>query len=440
MTNFEIFDKLKNTSGKLQKIEIIKENKDNNVFIEQLKFLLDTNITTGISTKKISNGPYSQHDYETYKDFISLMKFIEKNNTGTAYAVDSLINSINAMAKTQEEINFMTDFFTKKYKIGVSEKTLNSIFPNAIKTHNPMKGRSISDIKDLSKLYDEQGFTISLKLDGIRAQIRKDKSGVSILSRQGKPLVGLTHLANEFTKGYPLGVYDGELLAKFIVRESRGDRFRRTISLVNSHEETKDVIVQLFDFVSLSEWDNQKGTVPYTKRIEELSKFVSTDKSKIISRVSPLYIGTEIDEINKYLEYATNIGAEGIMVNKNSAPYQFTRTNALLKVKEFDSADLLAIDVVEGQGKHKGRLGAIVVQYKGDSKINIGFGLSDEERQLFWDNPQLVIGKIIEVQFQSESRDKNGKLSLQFAGFVGIRHDKGPEDVRYSDKDGDTNA
>ena len=38
----ELFDKIANTSGKNDKIKIIKQNKDNELFVECLKFLLDS--------------------------------------------------------------------------------------------------------------------------------------------------------------------------------------------------------------------------------------------------------------------------------------------------------------------------------------------------------------------------------------------------------------
>ena len=44
----EIFDLITKTSGKNDKIKIVKKNKDNELFIECLKFLLDSDIVTGL--------------------------------------------------------------------------------------------------------------------------------------------------------------------------------------------------------------------------------------------------------------------------------------------------------------------------------------------------------------------------------------------------------
>lgn len=48
----EIFDKIASVSSKKSKETIIKQNSDNELFLECLKFLYDSNITTGLSKKK----------------------------------------------------------------------------------------------------------------------------------------------------------------------------------------------------------------------------------------------------------------------------------------------------------------------------------------------------------------------------------------------------
>ena len=107
------------------------------------------------------------------------------------------------------------------------------------------------------------------------------------------------------------------------------------------------------------------------------------------------------------------------------------RTKDLVKAKKFDSADLLVTGIKEGQGRLKGTLGTITVDYKGYSVDVSGF--NDEERRKYYDNPELIIGKIVEISFQSESSDVDGNLSMRFPVFKGVRLDKTVEDIRYSD-------
>ena len=70
----EIFDKIASVSGKKDKEKIIKNNKDNELFLECLKFLLDSNITTGLSKKKINKKvQIYQNTYSNIRDMFRIL-------------------------------------------------------------------------------------------------------------------------------------------------------------------------------------------------------------------------------------------------------------------------------------------------------------------------------------------------------------------------------
>jgi DNA ligase-1 len=55
-----------------------------------------------------------------------------------------------------------------------------------------------------------------------------------------------------------------------------------------------------------------------------------------------------------------------------------------------------------------------VIEHKG-SHMNVGSGLSDNERVLWYKDPSLILNKIITVQYFEETVDsKTGTLSLRF--------------------------
>ena len=76
----EIFDKIAGVSGKKSKETIIKQNADNELFLECLKFLLDSDITTGLSKKKINKKV--QIYQNTYSDIRDMFDYVRINNTG----------------------------------------------------------------------------------------------------------------------------------------------------------------------------------------------------------------------------------------------------------------------------------------------------------------------------------------------------------------------
>ena len=55
----------------------------------------------------------------------------------------------------------------------------------------------------------------------------------------------------------------------------------------------------------------------------------------------------------------------------------------------------------EGTGKNEGLLGAIVVEGEDDGKffrLNVGSGLTDENREQIWANQDAVIGQLVEIR------------------------------------------
>ena len=90
-------------------------------------------------------------------------------------------------------------------------------------------------------------------------------------------------------------------------------------------------------------------------------------------------------------------------------------------MKKFFDFDLEIVDFEEGTGRNKGKLGAFVVDYKGN-RVKVGSGFSDEERNEFWKNKEGLIGRVITVKYKEVTTDKKtGLESLQFPIYCGLR-------------------
>jgi len=90
-----------------------------------------------------------------------------------------------------------------------------------------------------------------------------------------------------------------------------------------------------------------------------------------------------------------------------------------MKFKAFFDADVPVIGMQEGTGKHEGKLGSFLVDYKGVN-VRVGSGLTDDLRVQLWQEHDLHIGRIIEVRYQEETPDG----SLRFPTFVCFRNDR----------------
>lgn len=91
--------------------------------------------------------------------------------------------------------------------------------------------------------------------------------------------------------------------------------------------------------------------------------------------------------------------AEGLCYKRMSDSYV---GSTIWRKKKEVTMDYVVMGVVEGAGKHKGRLGAVVAGlYVNGSlieKVRVGGGFNDVERQEIFDNPAKYTGRVLEVR------------------------------------------
>lgn len=416
----ELFKQIQETSSLNDKKAIIVSNKNNDLFKKCLIFLLDGNIATGISTKKIKKkvapsselAPYYLCAHSTFED---VMDYLEKNNTGK----DEDIYEIQAfLSGHEEEREFYEQMITKRFRFGADAKLVNKCIPGLIDSWEVQLGSSYEKLK----LKEGTWFSLSQKMNGNRASFYQNK----LISRQGKEFTGMQHVISDLQQ---LGIgwfYDGELIRKNIDNLSDGENFRIGTGIINSDAESKNEIkFVIFDYFPELEIPNKQSDDKYKVRrnmLNRLRKTIEEKKLQNVEVVTMVYEGTDQSQIMKWLDYAIDQGWEGLMLNKD-AVYKCKRTTDLIKIKRFYTMDLPIVEVLEGDGRLKGTLGAFVVKYK-DNTVNVGSGFDDETRAKFWENRDSLIGRVIEVKYKEVSKDKKtGFESLQFPIYVRLREE-----------------
>lgn len=420
-----IFTTLRKTRGSIAKHEVIKQYADDKDFLEVCKFLYGSRITTGIAKKKM-NKVFKTKENETrliFEDLKDLMNYVVENNTGKDEVVKNVQNFINN--QPEETRDFLKGLFIKDYPCGVSAKSVNDALGyELVHVHEVILGHKYSE-----KGHKVEGeFYITLKMDDNRATFCPDwEDGQwKFISRQDQPFVGLTELEKEMSK-LPRGyVYDGGLISDRVDLPAK-ERFQLTGSILRSEGEKTGLWFVIYDAVPIEEWDDEKFTKPYSERREFCELAVQKAESDLIHIVELLYKGSDKEVIFPLLQKALAREEEGLMLNVANAKYEKKRIDGLLKIKEFYTADLRIIGYKEH--KHGNKLGAFIVDYKGNP-TNVGFGFSDKERLTFWENREDMIGKIIEVKYFQESKNKAGKESIRHGGFERLRLDK--NEVSYS--------
>jgi DNA ligase 1 len=121
-----------------------------------------------------------------------------------------------------------------------------------------------------------------------------------------------------------------------------------------------------------------------------------------------------LDHLRGELARVEALGGEGLMLRQPRSKYEVGRSTTLLKVKTFHDAEARVVGHQAGAGRHKGRLGALLVQLSDGTPFAVGTGFSDAER----DNPP-PIGSIICFRYQ-EFTDAGVP---RFPSYIGVRHD-----------------
>ena len=426
---YSIFKEIENTSGKNDKIAIIKANSDNNEFKEYLKFLYDDMIVTGLSSKKI--GKEIDESFDTYfEDEIEVMNYLRNNNTGRDIDIANVQNFIDSYLSDDRWVKFLEEVFTKSYKCGITSSSVNKAIPDLIPTFSCQLAHPYEKHADKVK----SAFYLTQKLDGHRTLVRINGEKITFRTRKGHEIFGLDEIERELRGLFPKLsgfdiVLDGEIT---VIDESVEDVFGETSKIIRKDGSKTGLKFHIFDAVTHEEFVNGVSEFPYSDRRHDMDivSEVFFGEAVFSSILPVLYHGDDINEIAKWSNWATDNGHEGIMLNIGSGLYKTKRTSDLLKVKKFHSCDGIVKDMYEGTGKYVGMLGGVVVTFE-NQLANIGSGFTDNERKIYWDNPELIINKVCEYQYFEKTENQNGGTDLRFATWKMIREDKDENDLNY---------
>jgi DNA ligase-1 len=136
--------------------------------------------------------------------------------------------------------------------------------------------------------------------------------------------------------------------------------------------------------------------------------------------------------MNRYAQDCVAEGFEGIMIKSMDAPYLCKRTDSWMKWKPTITVDLSIVGFEEGTGRNLGRVGAIICE--GDDngrhiRVNVGSGLSDSNRDEYWNARNDLLGHLVEVQADAVTQNQDGTYSLRFPRFLRFRDFEAGEKV-----------
>lgn len=206
-------------------------------------------------------------------------------------------------------------------------------------------------------ILDPSGWWLSEKLDGVRAYW----NGARLISRLGNEL----HAPDWFIAGLPGHPLDGEL---FLARKS----FQRTVAIVRRQDKSdhwKQIRFVIFDA------PGHAG--PFEERLELLQALPAHPWAAAHPHLRCQGLRHLKDELAKI----ESLGGEGLMLRQPESKYVVGRSSTLLKVKSFKDDEAVVLEHQAGTGRHRGRLGALLVRLADGTEFSIGTGFSDKERE-----------------------------------------------------------
>ena len=437
--------KLNESESRLYKEDVIRQALEASVlgstnainFLKFTKLCYDPYVTFGIRQVPESDGLIHRgNNWQEFEDL--LLKLSRRELSG-----NDAIDAVKKMAWNfdSDEWNiFVAPVLRRDLRAGISDKTINKICKGT-EFEIPIFGCQLATTSENRP--EMNGVKrLEPKLDGVRVLMVVKPNGigtasVSSLSRNGKEFENFSliekqisdnfkNIANTNKRTLKDGfVLDGEVISSSFQELMKQARRKKDV-------DSDDSVFNIFDIVPINEFYNSIYEEPLSKRLKILDKLRPVvDTMPNVDLLTSIKVNLDTaagkDQLERYAKDMVAQGFEGIMIKDLDAYYECKRNTSWMKWKPTLTVDLEVVDVQEGTGKNKGRLGALVCagyDQGVDIAVNVGSGFTDAARNDYWDNCDSIIGRTAEVLCDAVTQNKDGTYSLRFPRFVRFRDDK----------------
>lgn len=439
-------NKLNESDSRLHKQDVIAQALSASVlgstnainFLILAKACYNPYVTYGV--KQIPNTVGIVGVENPWEDFVELLENLSLRKI-TGNAARDAIQDLAEQFDSEEWNTFLAPVLRRDLRAGLTENTINKIckktkfeipvFSCQLATNS--EGRP--EMKGIKRLEP--------KLDGVRMLlmvIPMDSGELTTIcfSRNGKIFENFTHIEDQVrdnwlklvrkaaTSNLSMGfVLDGE-----VIGHSFQELMRQARRLTDVQAE--DVVYNVFDILPLEAFREGHWNKQLEKRIRILD-----DMRPIIDTMPNVELLPHImvdldtaagkDQLERYAKDNVNAGFEGIMIKEMEAPYICKRSTDWMKWKPTITVDLEVVGMEEGTGRNVGRLGALICSGIDDGKeitVNVGSGFSDKDRDDYYLNRNIILGRTAEVMCDIITQNSDGTYSLRFPRFVRFRDDK----------------
>ena len=425
---YRVISSLEDHPSRLNKEAIILAEAEagNDELFQGFRLAFDAMITFGL--KQIPEKTDADGAGLSWDNFsLIITGFVNRSLTGNL-ARDTVANIMKSATKAEWN-GWYRRILIKDMRAGFSENTVNKVVEKkwpeyAIPVFSCQLAHDSANHE--SKVAGKK--LIEVKLDGVRVITVVYPDGrVDQYSRNGKELVNFPHVKDQLAKiahtfAEPM-VLDGEIMS---------GSFQDLMKQIHRKSSAKanDAVLNLFDAITLVDFEKGESAVTQTQRSEWLKAWFGAHEAQLPNATVVAQELVDLDTVDGQTRYkeinalAIAGGYEGIMLKDPTDGYVSKRTVAWMKLKPFIEVSLTVTATEEGTGKNVGKLGALVCEGEDDGKlikVNVGSGFSDSDRDSFYQSRDALLDQIVEVRADAVTQNQDGTYSLRFPRFKGFR-------------------
>lgn len=403
----ETLELLESDNSRLFKERLLSENKGNVQLRRFLTLAFDPWKNWGVAKyDKPEPLPVSQGENHV----VAFMDLLERlnNREMTGNAARDAVN--DAMGQLDEyEQKWCERLLWRNLRCGVSAQTINKIWPGSIVPFAVALAESLSTqgVNGDFKIVDPINYPVRVeaKLDGLRLIAVKNRGEVALFTRSGTPIETLPKIIQAIKDlKHDDIVLDGEAMSS---------DWNESASIMMSSKSKKDdstMRYHIFDCVKFEDWQQQKSETHYRARLLDISIIVGDVQGTPFRYVKSTTANDETELREFYNECLTE-GYEGVMLKRLDTPYQWKRTDAILKMKPVCTTELVIVGSYNGNvgSKHQNEWGGFKAKASNGVITHVGGGFNNKIREeIKASGPDVYIGRIIECEYQPDSLSGTG--------------------------------
>lgn len=470
MIVLDILTELENTSKTLEKNSILTSYK-NNILLKDVIFnALNPYMIYYIKEKTLPKKSIEGGSLSLKVAMDEILPKLSKRLVTGNDAVLLVEKTLNELSSPDAEV--FSRIILKDLKCGISDKSVNKVWPKLIAEVPYMRCSGIEKIKNI-----KYPAMVQEKSDGVFCNIIIENGDVKFLTRNGtyfqiEPLskiilkagidnivlIGEMLVTNSFGEIESRKIGNGKI--NKVLKENQSKEtlnikinnasatskkrlLEEMVSLETEIEIIKNsIIMNLWDVIEINSWKNGKYGTKYSERFDSLIKLLETYKTPKF-QVIPYKLIDNLESAYEFTNEMYKLGKEGAVLKNLDNEFKDGTATDQIKLKQVRDADLVCVGWYPGKPgtEFENGIGGFNLESSdGIIKVNVGSGVSREQRGMEPIDPTDIakglkviegfdfnqyVGKIFEVQYNEliQSDTKEG-WSLFLPRVVEVRLDK----------------